>query len=228
MFRAAIALSNVSLLLVSGCGGSGSSNSLPASTTAAPLSGGQPCEHGMTSNGSCVFAQHVYNAFGGAWAAHGTPPKSLTVTMNPVDCSAQPHGTWLCRSRRSAVWVEFQLEQAPTKTAPVATPPPTTTSPQSPTAAPGSPPAAQVQQAVASILQTCISHSYNSTVDLGPVSQATDTLIRFSHTYSLDAQMGHSDLKAHTLRQALAAARATLRTCSPQDASRLDAVLSAP
>jgi hypothetical protein len=40
--------------------------------------------------------------------------------------------------------------------------------------------------------------------------------------------MGHSDLKAHTLRQALAAARATLRTCSPQDASRLDAVLSAP
>jgi hypothetical protein len=127
MFRAAIALSNVSLLLVSGCGGSGSSNSLPASTTAAPLSGGQPCEHGMTSNGSCVFAQHVYNAFGGAWAAHGTPPKSLTVTMNPVDCSAQPHGTWLCRSRRSAVWVEFQLEQAPTKTTPVATPPPTTT-----------------------------------------------------------------------------------------------------
>ena len=92
-------------------------------------------------------------------------------------------------------------------------------------AAPGSPPAAQVQQAVVAILNTCISHSYDNTVDLGPVSQATDTLIRFSHTYNLDAQMGHSDLKAHTLRQALAAARDTLRTCSPQDASRLDAVL---
>jgi hypothetical protein len=52
--------------------------------------------------------------------------------------------------------------------------------------------------------------------------------VRFYQRPSLDAQMGHGDLKAHTLREALAAARATLRTCSPQDASRLDAVLSAP
>jgi hypothetical protein len=94
---------------------------------------------------------------------------------------------------------------------------------------PTAPPVAQVQQAEVSILETCINHSYDHTVDLGPVSQATDTLIRFSHTYSLDAQMGgHSDLKAHTLRQALADARDTLRDCSPQDASRLDTVLSAP
>ena len=105
------------------------------------------------------------------------------------------------------------------------TPPTTTSSPQLPTAAPGSPPAAQVQQAAVAILNTCIKYSYDNTVDLAPVSQATDTLIRFSHTYNLDAQMGHSDLKAHTLRQALATTRDTLRTCSPQDASRLDAVL---
>jgi hypothetical protein len=87
------------------------------------------------------------------------------------------------------------------------------------------PPANQVQQAVVTALNTCISHSFDTTVDLTPVSQATDTLIRFSHTYSLDAPIARSDLKAHTLREALANIRSTLRTCSPADASRVDTVL---
>ena len=89
-------------------------------------------------------------------------------------------------------------------------------------------PAAQVQQAVSSIFQACIKHSFDSTADIAPASEATDTLVRFSREYSLDAQLGATELKARTLRQALAGARNTLRTnsCSPQDASRLDAVLS--
>jgi hypothetical protein len=82
-----------------------------------------------------------------------------------------------------------------------------------------------VQQAVTSLLHTCIRHSFDDTVSVQPASEAADTLVRFSHTYNLDAQMGASELKARTLRQAIAAARDTLRTCSPQDATRLDAVL---
>jgi hypothetical protein len=90
------------------------------------------------------------------------------------------------------------------------------------------PPAAEVQKAVVSIINTCIKRSYDETVSVGPVSDATDTLIRFAHTYSLDVQMEPSELKAHTLRQAISNARDTLRRCSPDDGVRLDAVLSSP
>jgi len=87
------------------------------------------------------------------------------------------------------------------------------------------PPAASVQQAVVSILNTCMSHGFNASVDLAPVKTATGELIGLSQVYSMDARMGPSSLKAHTLRQALTNIRGALRTCSPDDAARLDAVL---
>jgi hypothetical protein len=222
-------LGAVAAIAVSGCGSGSPSSSSPPSSSPPTITGATPCTHGITSN-NCDFAQAVYAAFSTIWASSGSAPHSLTVRTNPVACSAYAGDAWFCRSRVSPVALEFQMQKPSQSTSASTTTRTrsTTTGSQYAPAAPGSPPVAQVQKAVVAILDTCIKHNFDNTVDLGPASQATDTLIRFSHTYNLDAQMGRSDLKAHTLRQALAAARDTLRPCSPQDASRLDAVLSAP
>jgi hypothetical protein len=185
-------------ILVVGCG----SSSKPAAPN---IAGATQCGQGITSN-NCDFAQAVYAAFESAWATQHSPPSSLTVRTNPVACSARAGDVWYCRSRIPAVALEFHQHEAPS-------------------AQQLAPPANQVQQAVVAILNTCIKHSFDNTVDLGPVSQATDKLIQFSHTYNLDAPLAPTDLKAHTLREALANARDTLRTCSPSDASHLDSVL---
>lgn len=68
----------------------------------------------------------------------------------------------------------------------------------------------------------------DSEADAGPAASHTDSLIRLFKRYDPDANLGSSDLKAKTLRQATEQARDLLRTndCSLDDAQRLDEALT--
>jgi hypothetical protein len=87
------------------------------------------------------------------------------------------------------------------------------------------PPASELQTDVVTILNTCIKRSFDSTVSLGPVTQATNSLITLSREYSLDAPLAPSQLKAHTLRAALANAADVLQKCSPTDYANVQSAL---
>jgi hypothetical protein len=90
------------------------------------------------------------------------------------------------------------------------------------------PPGAEVSSDVASIVSTCIQHSFNpGTTSIGPVSEATGDLVRLSKTYSLSATMTSTSTKAHTLSNVLSTLLPTLQACSPADASRVDSALYA-
>jgi hypothetical protein len=166
----------------------------------------------MSNN--CAFAPAVYDQFSAAWATSGRPPSSLTVRTNAVVCSEYAGDTWYCHSRRSAVALEFRLQKPSPSAATKVQPPP----------------ASQVEQAVTAIASACINKSYGSGANVRPATQATNTLVALSSKYNLDAPLGPSGLsggKVHTLRQAITAARAFLRTCAPSDYANLGAVLNA-
>jgi hypothetical protein len=65
------------------------------------------CGGGLTTNGSCVFANNVERAYRAARRVYGSVPSGVTVTSNPVACTGSP-GDWRCQSRRSEVWVQFK------------------------------------------------------------------------------------------------------------------------
>ena len=93
------------------------------------------------------------------------------------------------------------------------------------------PPASQVAEAVSAIGSTCINKSYNAGANVAAATQATSSLLTLASKYSLDAPLGPSGLsggKVHTLRDAIGAARAFLKACSPADYARLGAVPTAP
>jgi hypothetical protein len=90
------------------------------------------------------------------------------------------------------------------------------------------PPGAQVSAAVASVVQTCITHSFNpATTSIGPVTEAVGLLVGYAHRYSMTAEMSGSTIKAKTLRDALSNLLPDLQSCSPADATRADDALSA-
>jgi hypothetical protein len=199
-----------------GCGGgskiSRSSTTTGSSAATTPtIAGAFSCGRGITAN-NCAFAPAVYDEFSAMWATRGTPPSSLTVRTNPVVCSDYAGGTWYCKSRRSQVALEFRLlKPSPSATTKVQ-----------------APPASAVAQAVGTIASTCINKSYNAGANVGPATEASDTLIAFSSKYGLDARLGPSSLsggKVHTLRQAIGAARAFLKACDPADYAQLGATL---
>jgi hypothetical protein len=108
------------VLILAGCGGS--SARPPHTTTisaaqaaaqekaAANWQPGQPvppapsgpyvveCGGGLSTNGSCVFAEKVKREY--------APSITILVGSNPVACSAETAGAWRCRSKLSAVWVQ--------------------------------------------------------------------------------------------------------------------------
>lgn len=91
------------------------------------------------------------------------------------------------------------------------------------------PPASEVAQALGTIASTCIDKSFSAGTNVGPATQATDTLLALSSKHSLDARLGPSGLsggKVHTLRQAIGAARAFLKACAPADSAQLGATLN--
>jgi hypothetical protein len=94
-------------------------------------------------------------------------------------------------------------------------------------AAPKGPPAAgQVQQSVAAIIDTCMKRSFDSSVDVAPVSEQVDRMIAMFKASDPDAEMGKSDLRATTLRQALTQVRDQVRECSPDDEDRINDTLT--
>jgi hypothetical protein len=93
----------------------------------------------------------------------------------------------------------------------------------------GPPPAEQVENAVSTILNTCIEASFDADADTTPVSEQVDRLIALFKAHDPDARMAESDLRATTLRQALTQVRDQVRECNPEDEPRInDALTSVP
>lgn len=71
------------------------------------------CGGGVSTNGSCLFAKRVYNAYQAAGfgaqqdAAVSGAEVDVTVTGNPVVCLLARPGVRHCKSRISQVWVQF-------------------------------------------------------------------------------------------------------------------------
>ena len=66
------------------------------------------CGAGLSTDSSCVFAQHVRAGYQAAEKTYGRAPTGMTVATNPVACRAMSGG-WRCQSRRNrAVWVVYQ------------------------------------------------------------------------------------------------------------------------
>jgi major membrane immunogen (membrane-anchored lipoprotein) len=88
------------------------------------------------------------------------------------------------------------------------------------------PPAKEVQATVSTLLEKCISASFDANADTNDVSIAVDKQIRFFKGYDPDAPLGPSDLKAKTMRQVLEQTRETLGRCKPEDVDRVSQALT--
>jgi len=90
----------------------------------------------------------------------------------------------------------------------------------------GPPPAKEVQATVSTILDQCISASFDPEADTGAVSKAVDSQIRFFKEYDADAQLAPSDLKARTMREVLEQSRDNLQECKPEEVDRISGTLT--
>lgn len=96
----------------------------------------------------------------------------------------------------------------------------TTSTPQGP------PPAQEVQSTVTTLLDKCISASFDSSADTNAVSVAVDTQIKLFKDYDPDAPLAASDLKAKTMREVLQQTRDELGKCKPEDVARVSDTLT--
>lgn len=85
---------------------------------------------------------------------------------------------------------------------------------------------AAIESSVSTVLDTCISGSFDGNPDMSKINRAVDALVReFKRTP--DYPLGETDIKATTVREAVQVARDLLEDCHPPAASRLNQQLDA-